>query len=649
MSGESVFSDAGTVSSYYISPSLKRRKRIIRTAVGVAFGILLIICVTTGVVVSRSRSRRSNNSNSNGGDPTLEESDEDQVPVLDDNDDVPTSNPTSLRLETISPGNDDDTTMTTAFPSMTPTTTMDDTTPTVEPTTTLLQPSQMPSMVFGSTGAPSGSPTVFPTSATPTFEPSSSPTTPSPTAGPSASEEETDAPTTDGDVVTDSPTESPTADNDVTTTSSPTIVASPAPTTTSAAFEYTSEYLDLVIVVGGVTTSSAKIMVRTTESAQVQVLYGTTYGDLLTRGTLTDASTTDSSTDYTTTIQLDGLSSFLKYYYRIIVNDSILHDPGYLQEFTTFPSPGGYDEVTVAIYADAANVVHDRDAPAYRQMPASTILAMQIGDMDHSDPTTLEESRQMHRSLLSPLMTNHGNDLTQGALSRMAFDHTWDDHDYCGQDTDKTCPSKATALQAYKEYFPTYNLPTDAIYHKFPIGDAEFFVLDTRSQRDPDLNPDTADKSVLGATQKQWLFDGLVSSERTWKIVISSISANTSAQTHDNIDHWMASFTTEAQEIRVFLEENNLVDTTFMVSGDLHTGGGIDDGTNNGWGIVELGVAHTNLAAGNGANLGTWNYGVTSGNNGNGGFATIRITSDEIELQTRNAEGDTRQWLTMWV
>ena len=49
---------------------------------------------------------------------------------------------------------------------------------------------------------------------------------------------------------------------------------------------------------------------------------------------------------------------------------------------------------------------------------------------------------------------------------------------------------------------PSYPLPsvTPGIWQKFSYAQADCFVLDCRSQRDPDADPDNANKSMLDGT-----------------------------------------------------------------------------------------------------------------------------------------------------
>ncbi|NIR12924.1 MAG: hypothetical protein GWN86_02785 [Desulfobacterales bacterium] len=92
---------------------------------------------------------------------------------------------------------------------------------------------------------------------------------------------------------------------------------------------------------------------------------------------------------------------------------------------------------------------------------------------------------------------------------------------------------------------------------------------------------------------------------------------------------------------------NQSITGVVMVSGDIHTGGGVDDGTNSSWDVPELTVAHTNLANGNGSNLGTWSEGVTAGTNGNNGYGFVTISSSSLKLEAKSSLGTARHSLTL--
>jgi alkaline phosphatase D len=376
-----------------------------------------------------------------------------------------------------------------------------------------------------------------------------------------------------------------------------------------------------------------KINVRTDVAADVEIEYATNPN--FNNSTTTTAVGTVAADDFTTTVELTGLAADTMHWYRILV-DTVIQNTGYAQKVRTFPS--GSATYKFGVFADVAPT--DKVAACYQSGKDDGILfALQIGDFDHGNPATLAAMRAMHRAQRDPAL-KHGGDFTQHITSKMGLAHVWDDHDYGGDDENKNFAGRADAWQAFDEYYPGYSRPNaDAgIWHSFVCGDAEFFMLDTRSQRDPDGLTDNANKSMLDGDnitngQKQWLKDGLLNSTATWKFVISTVTANLTARPSSN-DHW-ASFSTERDELKDYLVDNS-ISNVVLLSADLHTGGGIDDGTNCGFGIPEVTVPHTNLNKGNTKNLGTWSEGVTSGAKG---YAVVTVTATSVTLETKDHNG----------
>jgi alkaline phosphatase D len=396
-------------------------------------------------------------------------------------------------------------------------------------------------------------------------------------------------------------------------------------------------------IVGAMTSSSAKITVRTDQAADVEIEYAENKN--FNNSTTTTAQTTASSDDYTTTVALSSLNADDIYWYRILV-DSVIQSTGNVQKFTTFPS-GSTDSCTFAVFADVANV--DRVATSYKNgKDDDALFALQIGDFDHRDPQTLTAMRAMHRDMKDESLL-HGGDFAEHITSKMALVHVWDDHDYGGNDEDKDFAGREDAQQAFDEHWPTYSRPNAAegLWHSFTCGAAEFFVLDLRSQRDPGTDTDDSDKSMLDGDlitddQKDWLKDGLDNSTAKWKIIVSSVNTNKDARP-SSIDIWH-SYSTEAEEIADYISDNS-IDDVFVLSADLHTGGGIDDGTNGLFGVPEMTMPHTNLVGGAGAaTRGTWSEGVTNGARGYG-IVTITSTSATLEVYAQN--GSLRHDLTL--
>ena len=249
----------------------------------------------------------------------------------------------------------------------------------------------------------------------------------------------------------------------------------------------------------------------------------------------------------------------------------------------------------------------------------------------------------MHRSL-------RGNGLAEGRdfiqyISPFPFYHVWDDHDFGVDSADKTFPGKQDALKAFREYFPTPALPsTDGIWHSFRYAQAEFFMLDLRSQRDPNSMPDGPNKSILGADQKAWLKAALSSSTARWKFLLSTVPFNPGSKPKDS---W-AAFQTERREIVDFINQNDITGV-LVISGDLHSGGGLDDGTNSEF--AELSVPHANIppcttptycqchTASN--SPGTWSEGLICGVD-KPGYGLISVAPDAVILQVKGGDGAIR-------
>ncbi|WP_083473020.1 MULTISPECIES: alkaline phosphatase [unclassified Frankia] len=118
----------------------------------------------------------------------------------------------------------------------------------------------------------------------------------------------------------------------------------------------------------------------------------------------------------------------------------------------------------------------------------------------------------------------------------------WDDHEttnnwYPGEvlTTDTRYTEKrvdvlaARAKQAMYEYTPLLQGrgdPNGRIYRKISYGPLlDVFVLDMRSYKNanPDGQNDPAGAAILGATQRDWLIDGLKKSKATWKVIANDL------------------------------------------------------------------------------------------------------------------------------
>jgi len=168
---------------------------------------------------------------------------------------------------------------------------------------------------------------------------------------------------------------------------------------------------------------------------------------------------------------------------------------------------------------------------------------------------------------------------------------TWDDHeivnDFGGPALTAINPQLfVDGREAFFNYWPLMGTEADPyqIYRSFSYGtNADFFILDTRSYRDPNINFDPSPvtlvpKTMLGAAQKQWLKDGLTNSTATWKFVITSVPLSYPTgfpqPQIDGRDGW-ANFTeqsgyeTELGELIAFIEGHGIKNVIFLTA-DVH-------------------------------------------------------------------------------
>ncbi len=404
-------------------------------------------------------------------------------------------------------------------------------------------------------------------------------------------------------------------------------------------------------LVGAVTPSSAVVFGRMTNAASVSVKYSTHVN--LRSPKWSQAAVATGSSDFTVQIPLTKLKAETTYYYTFVIDGTEMPRPrfGY-PHFKTFPPAGAVRDFRVAVIADA-NRWNPAGAPILEEVAAADpAFVVQLGDFDHSDPgnmqpVNIENWRAMHRAFSRG--TSAGNDYSRSIKGAFPVFAMWDDHDYGANNEGKDAPWKALATQAFREYYPLPEPanPAAGLWYRFSYAQADFFVLDLRSQRDDRRDEDDADKSMLDGDeiadgQKDWLFSGLLSSTATWKVIFTTVPFN---PTVEKWDSW-TTYQTEATEILDFIETNG-VEGVIMVSGDIHTGGGIDNGFYSG--VPEVSVPHCNLTQLGGAECtarycGDWSEGIYPGDTSTPGFAWIDFshseTGDQAVLNTTTLGGE---------
>jgi hypothetical protein len=160
--------------------------------------------------------------------------------------------------------------------------------------------------------------------------------------------------------------------------------------------------------------------------------------------------------------------------------------------------------------------------------------------------------------------------------------YVWDDHDYGPNNSDRESPSRDAVWQYFREMVPTHPLAVEGdagpIYRAFTVGRVRFIVTDERSERSPNSDPDNAEKTMLGAEQKEWFKQQLLAAKDTYPVIVWVQGVPWISSPLKGSDSW-AGFTTERREIADFIADNEITGL-LMLAGDAHMLA-IDDGTNS--------------------------------------------------------------------
>jgi alkaline phosphatase D len=365
-------------------------------------------------------------------------------------------------------------------------------------------------------------------------------------------------------------------------------------------------------MIGAVTPTTAQVWARWGSEGTARVVYRSLGGGEPQHG---ESIAITAASDYTGTFRLPDLSPNTRYRYRLkfrTASGEVSESPdAHFRTAKLTPKA-----VTIAVLADFVPQQKASAALVAATSPRPDAVLV-IGDMDHSDPAkmpgtkeyyppedapiVLANMRAMRREMRNPA-TPLGAQFQQAFVASASADqpqvplyNVWDDHDYCMNNADRSCPFADLARQVYTEYFmpaadnglaKASECPIPGVWQSFSYGSlAEFFMLDGRS------NLDALSETMLGACQRQWLMDRLSASTATWKFIVSPVTFNPLTKPWDA---WSA-YPDERALILDFIR-NARIPHVVVISADIHSGGAIDDGSNSG--LPEVSVPHANMPLG---------------------------------------------------
>ena len=325
---------------------------------------------------------------------------------------------------------------------------------------------------------------------------------------------------------------------------------------------------------GGVTSTSGDVRLRTADDADVVRVLVSEHADL-SRPAASTRIQPDS--DRVAAVHLDDLRPDTRYYYAAEVDGRVVRDR--VQSFRTFPEDAA--SFTFALGSCQLGGSNGQVFDAMRELEPLFVVAMgdwTYGNIDRNDPSRFQA--QYDLNLTAP---------AQAALyGQVPVAYVWGDHDYGGNDADRTSPSRPAAMRTYRQMTPHYPLadgPEEPIYQAFTVGRVRFVMTDTRSARDPVDDPTGAYRSTLGDRQREWLLGELARADR-FGLVVWVNPDPWLAPANPASDTW-GGFADERAMIADAIAEND-IDNLLMVSGDAHMLA-FDDGANTDYSSSQAG------------------------------------------------------------
>lgn len=403
-------------------------------------------------------------------------------------------------------------------------------------------------------------------------------------------------------------------------------------------------------VIGGVTPDKARMYVRT-DSIQTFAIEMDTDSNF--SAPISFANTTNGNLDNTVITDLTGLQSNTRYYYRIMFDGVADQRKG---SFRTFPQDGetGHYVFVTGSCQETPNMKTYELMPSYDPM-----IMIHTGDFSYPDYQIANGYPEVYDRVEEGYRKRYEEPEMLEMLWDVPIAYTPDNHDSWGNSSIGTLrpknrtvngklenyiqvdsvsqQAKDNCLQAYQDFFPGYQMvdSSKAYYHKFTMGNIEFFMLDTRSLSTPyseTFRFDTSDslwvfdpkpgQSIVGDDQMNWLLNGLSSSTADWKFVVCGVPFNKKIKTIIDVglslqnfefevagengtgfrlacsmSDWWGGFPKDINQLLNHVNGNNIQGVMF-ISGDSHHNV-MDTGENSGLPELNasgLSVATTELA-----------------------------------------------------
>ncbi|MCI0748772.1 MAG: alkaline phosphatase family protein [Verrucomicrobia subdivision 3 bacterium] len=317
-------------------------------------------------------------------------------------------------------------------------------------------------------------------------------------------------------------------------------------------------YLLLGPMIGHVSDTEARIWAKASGAARLSVLIGSQ--EDLSDGNLIKGPPLVESAGFMTNVWIGGLKPASRYYYCIFLDGK----PAMLRPYPSFiTGPPAAQAVRVrCAFTSCVGFRESDSAAGWADIATRTNidLVLLLGDNHYANTSDPVKQRSFYHEMRNAAGYR---ELT----SRIPTYGIWDDHDYGPDNSDATLKGKEHSLQVFREHWanPSYGeADNPGVYFKFTRGSIDFFMLDVRYYRDPNVATNLPHKTMLGDRQLAWLKQGLLASKAPVKILASG----SEWQTNGTADSWK-SFARERDDLFGFIESNRIEGIVFF-SGDRH-------------------------------------------------------------------------------
>lgn len=308
--------------------------------------------------------------------------------------------------------------------------------------------------------------------------------------------------------------------------------------------------LSLGYTAGDVTANGAMIWLRAAPDSAVSIQYSK--DEALQQFAETKSFKVRDDADSTALISLDRLEPKSIYYYRAVVEG---RKPGPIARFVTAPPSDDPAKVSFCFSGDSRESYKPFTImDAVRAQRADFFL--HLGDTIYADRGG---SARRLKEFWAKYRANRDDAATQRCFLETSWYVVWDDHEV-EDNFEPDNPLAPIGRKAFLDYWPIRrnSQEPERIYRSFRWGRAcELFLLDTRQYRDREHG------TVLGPSQKRWLFDGLLSSSALFKFVATSVALYGGGS-----DRWDG-YPKERAELLRFIAANNVRGVVFL-SADMH-------------------------------------------------------------------------------